>query len=379
MTTEAAGGGGGGGLGVKLLAAANVTIPAMFMFGDSIVDTGNNNDNLKTPARCNFPPYGRDFRGGIPTGRYSNGKVPSDFIAEELGIKELLPAYLDPNLALNDLLTGVSFAVGATGYDPMTAKVVAVTTLSDQLLQFEEYIGKLKGIVGEDRANSILANSLFFVVASSNDLANTYFVTGIRKLEYDVPSYTDLMLNLASDFASDVTLKHIKSDRCQNYIIVISVKACNFDLFDFLCCEKGLYALGARRIGVFGAPPIGCLPSQRTLGGGMLRDCVEKPNQAAMLFNSKLSAELDDLNKNLPNSNLVYMLTSTTLYSISSSTLLITALKLRIKGVAGVGSWRCLYFAMHSSQRLVLMTLIMCFGTVTIPLKPHTKSLSRNS
>lgn len=80
MTTEAAGGGGGGGLGVKLLAAANVTIPAVFMFGDSIVDTGNNNDNLKTPARCNFPPYGRDFQGGIPTGRYSNGKVPSDFI-----------------------------------------------------------------------------------------------------------------------------------------------------------------------------------------------------------------------------------------------------------------------------------------------------------
>lgn len=81
MTTEAAGGGGGGGgLDVKLLAAANVTIPAVFMFGDSIVDTGNNNDNLKTPARCNFPPYGRDFQGGIPTGRYSNGKVPSDFI-----------------------------------------------------------------------------------------------------------------------------------------------------------------------------------------------------------------------------------------------------------------------------------------------------------
>lgn len=46
------------------------------------------------------------------------------FSAEELGIKELLPAYLDPNLAPNDLLTGVSFAVGATGYDPMTAKVV---------------------------------------------------------------------------------------------------------------------------------------------------------------------------------------------------------------------------------------------------------------
>ncbi|KAM0967620.1 hypothetical protein FF1_016132 [Malus domestica] len=178
----------------------NATIPAVFMFGDSIVDTGNNNVNLKTPARCNFPPYGREFEGGISTGRYSNGKVPSDLVVEKLGIKELLPAYLDPNLHPNDLLTGVSFAVGATGYDPITAQIVAVTPLSNQLRQFEEYIRKLKGIVGEERANFILANSLCFVVASSNDIANTYFVAGVRKLEYDVPSYTDLMLNHASDF-----------------------------------------------------------------------------------------------------------------------------------------------------------------------------------
>lgn len=54
--------------------------------------------------------------------------------------------------------------------------------------------------MGEERANFIVANSLCFVVASSNDIANTYFVAGVRKLEYDVPSYTDLMLNHASDF-----------------------------------------------------------------------------------------------------------------------------------------------------------------------------------
>lgn len=57
----------------------NVTIPAVIVFGDSIVDAGNNN-NLKTPAKCNFPPYGRDFMGGVSTGRFSNGKVPSDLI-----------------------------------------------------------------------------------------------------------------------------------------------------------------------------------------------------------------------------------------------------------------------------------------------------------
>jgi hypothetical protein len=35
----------------------NVSVPAVLVFGDSIVDTGNNNNNLRTTARCNFPPY----------------------------------------------------------------------------------------------------------------------------------------------------------------------------------------------------------------------------------------------------------------------------------------------------------------------------------
>ncbi|KAL2895406.1 GDSL esterase/lipase EXL3, partial [Bienertia sinuspersici] len=52
-----------------------------------------------------------------------------------------------------------------------------------------------------------------------------------------------------------------------------------------------LYNLGARRIGVFSTPPIGCVPSQRTVGGGILRECAENYNQACQLFNSKLSFE----------------------------------------------------------------------------------------
>ena len=54
-------------------------VPAVFVFGDSIVDTGNNN-HINTLIKCNFPPYGKDFQGGKPTGRFSNGSVPSDFI-----------------------------------------------------------------------------------------------------------------------------------------------------------------------------------------------------------------------------------------------------------------------------------------------------------
>lgn len=53
--------------------------PAVFSFGDSILDTGNNN-GLATLTKCNFLPYGRDFQGGVPTGRFCNGKVPSDLL-----------------------------------------------------------------------------------------------------------------------------------------------------------------------------------------------------------------------------------------------------------------------------------------------------------
>lgn len=54
-------------------------VPAVIVFGDSIVDPGNNNV-IKTIVKCNFPPYGVDFVGHKPTGRFCNGKIPTDFI-----------------------------------------------------------------------------------------------------------------------------------------------------------------------------------------------------------------------------------------------------------------------------------------------------------
>lgn len=53
-------------------------VPALIMFGDSIVDVGNNN-NLLSIVKSNFPPYGRDFTNQTPTGRFCNGKLAVDF------------------------------------------------------------------------------------------------------------------------------------------------------------------------------------------------------------------------------------------------------------------------------------------------------------
>ncbi|XP_057975463.1 GDSL esterase/lipase EXL3-like [Malania oleifera] len=248
---------------------SNVTIPAVFAFGDSILDAGNN-DYITTLVKCNFPPYGRDFFGGRASGRFSNGKVPSDIMVEELRIKQLLPAYLDPNLKAADLLTGVNFASGGAGYDSLTSELVSAISLRDQLDMFKQYKVKLKEVVGEARASTILTNSLFLVVAGSDDIANTYFSTPVRRLVYDIPSYTDLMAHSAFAFLQE------------------------------------LFELGARRIGVVGVPPVGCLPSQRTLAGGANRHCAEQYNQAAELFNTKLLALLDFLNKILPQTKVAY-------------------------------------------------------------------------
>ncbi|MCL7041539.1 hypothetical protein MKW94_025025 [Papaver nudicaule] len=250
----------------------NIRVPAILVFGDSIVDPGNNN-NMVTLAKSNFLPYGKDFMGGIPTGRFSNGRIPTDLIVQALGIKDLLPAYNDPSLGPADLLTGVSFASGAAGYDPLTAKLASAISLEQQMDMFKEYMGKVTAIGGEDKAKSILSESVYLVVAGSDDLANTYYASRLR-INYDIPAYTDLMVEGASSFV------------------------------------QGLYDMGARRIGVLGTPPIGCLPSQRTLAGGKARKCVKSYNQAhwrSQLFNSKLTSALDKLTSKFVHGRAVYV------------------------------------------------------------------------
>ena len=55
-------------------------VPAMFVFGDSLVDDGNNNF-IPSLARSNFAPYGIDFPLG-PTGRFCNGRTVLDLVGK---------------------------------------------------------------------------------------------------------------------------------------------------------------------------------------------------------------------------------------------------------------------------------------------------------
>ena len=127
-------------------------VPALNIFGDSVVDVGNNN-GLYTLVKANFPPYGRDFVHHRPTGRFCNGKLATDFTgkipqepqsyssssyffnepyvfacfisctAEFLGFTSYPPAYLSQEATGKKLLTGANFASASSGFYDSTAQL----------------------------------------------------------------------------------------------------------------------------------------------------------------------------------------------------------------------------------------------------------------
>jgi hypothetical protein len=103
--------------------AARVT--ALIVFGDSTVDAGNNNV-IPTVARSNFPPYGRNFPPeGRASGRFSDGRLATDFYSEALGLgRAFVPAYLDPHYGIRDFAIGVCFASAGSGLDVATSRVL---------------------------------------------------------------------------------------------------------------------------------------------------------------------------------------------------------------------------------------------------------------
>ncbi|MFS7904681.1 putative triacylglycerol lipase [Helianthus anomalus] len=101
-----------------LLANCDPQVPCYFIFGDSLMDNGNNN-HLLTQAKVNFPPYGIDFPDG-PTGRFTNGRNTADVIAQLLGFDKFIPPFAIAKGG--EILTGVNYASGAAGIRAETAE-----------------------------------------------------------------------------------------------------------------------------------------------------------------------------------------------------------------------------------------------------------------
>uniref|UniRef100_A0A0A9BGF3 Uncharacterized protein n=1 Tax=Arundo donax TaxID=35708 RepID=A0A0A9BGF3_ARUDO len=244
-------------------------VPAIIVFGDSTVDAGNNNF-IPTVAKGNFPPYGRDFNGGVATGRFSNGRLVTDFLSEAFGLPPSVPAYLDTSYTIDQLATGVSFASGGTGLDALTAKIASVIPLSQQLEYFKGYTEKLRLAKGESVANEIITEALYIFSIGTNDFIVNYFVLPIRPAQYTAPEYVTYLVGLADD------------------------------------AVRAAYDLGARKIEFTGLAPFGCMPSARTLNREEPGECNEEYNQVAMRFNAELKEAIGKLNDDLAGAHVVY-------------------------------------------------------------------------
>ncbi|KAJ4978578.1 hypothetical protein NE237_009358 [Protea cynaroides] len=186
-------------------ASALPKFTALLIFGDSTVDTGNNNF-IPTIVKGNHLPYGQDFPGHNLTGRFSNGRLVPDLLASALGIKEFIPPFLDPHLSDKEILTGVSFASAGSGFDDLTSLASKVLTMSQQLQYFKEYIERLKRIVGEQQANDIVNGSLVMICAGTNDFLRNYYDQPKRTEQFNISGYQDFVLQNLQNFTK-ITLK----------------------------------------------------------------------------------------------------------------------------------------------------------------------------
>ncbi|KAK1572168.1 hypothetical protein Q3G72_028462 [Acer saccharum] len=247
----------------------------ILIFGDSTMDTGNNN-YITTLTKANHPPYGQNFPGHIPTGRFSDGKLVPDFIASTLRIKEAVPPFLQPNLSDHELLSGVTFASAGSGWDELTTLATSAIPISMQTDMFKDYIRRVKRIVGDDqeKARKIISGSLVVISAGTNDFGLNFYGIPTRRFQFiTISAYQDFLL-----------------DKLQSFV-------------------KELHELGCRTMVIAGLPPMGCLPVLQFIAkfqNPFNRKCLENENSDARLYNDKLSKSINHLQALLRSSEIVY-------------------------------------------------------------------------
>ncbi|KAJ0018273.1 hypothetical protein Pint_10163 [Pistacia integerrima] len=175
--------GGGGGGGEPL-------VPCYFIFGDSLVDSGNNN-NLATHAKADYTPFGIDFPNG-PTGRFTNGRTTVDFIAEKLGFPHFIPSFATAN--------GSEILRGGDRIN-----------LKKQLKHHKITVSRIARILGSNEsANQHLQKCLYSVEMGSNDYINNYFLPQFYNTSklYNPEQYATV---LADQFSRKLTMNSATS------------------------------------------------------------------------------------------------------------------------------------------------------------------------
>ncbi|CAM8885796.1 unnamed protein product [Rhodiola kirilowii] len=246
---------------------AQPQVPGYFIFGDSLVDNGNNN-NIASLAMANYLPYGIDFPSG-PTGRFSNGKTTIDAISELLGFPNYIPPFAKARG--RDVLQGVNYASAAAG---IRTKQGGRTPFSGQFRNYQTTVTQITSILGSAQAAADhLSRCIFSIGLGSNDYLNNYFMPLVysSSRRYTPDQWADLLIQQYS----------------QNL--------------------RTIYNYGARKFVLIGVGQVGCSPSvlaQRSPDG---KTCVAEVNNANKIFNTKLKSLVDQYNSNFTDAKFIYI------------------------------------------------------------------------
>uniref|UniRef100_A0A6N2MHW0 SGNH hydrolase-type esterase domain-containing protein n=1 Tax=Salix viminalis TaxID=40686 RepID=A0A6N2MHW0_SALVM len=128
----------------------------LFVFGDSYVDTGNSRKSLATSWKV---PYGITFPGK-PAGRFSDGRVLTDFLAKSIGIKSPISYRWRKVAGIEHWKNGMNFAY---------------TLLPDNMTQIDFF----QDIIHEKfYSGSDLHSSVALVSVAGNDYSNYIATNG---------------------------------------------------------------------------------------------------------------------------------------------------------------------------------------------------------
>ncbi|CAL1400766.1 unnamed protein product [Linum trigynum] len=262
-------------LGLALLlqqhCATAQQVPCYFIFGDSLVDNGNNNQ-LQSLARADYMPYGIDFPGG-PTGRFSNGKTTVDVIAEQLGFNGYIPPYVSARGQA--VLRGVNYASAAAGIREETGRQLGGRiSFSGQVRNYQNTVRQVVSLLGSEAAAANLLNKCIYSIGlGSNDYLNNYFMPQLY--------------NTGRQF----TPEQYANDLIQRYTQQLQI----------------MYNYGARKFALIGVGQIGCSPSELAQNSPDGRTCVQRINAANSIFNDKLRSLVDRFNGNTPDAKFIYI------------------------------------------------------------------------
>ncbi|KAL3520869.1 hypothetical protein ACH5RR_019018 [Cinchona calisaya] len=219
----------------------------LFVFGDSYADTGN--WPKSTAAICWKNPYGMTFPGK-PSGRFSDGRILTDYLASFLGTSSPMPYNNWLKISEESKLEyqyGLNFAHGGTGVFTTLVNGPNMTTqinVFQQLVQEEEVY-----------SSQNMSSSFALVSVAGNDYAAYLAKSGTTE---DLPAFTkSIMSQLILDL-------------------------------------QRIHGLGVRKVGITAMPPLGCLPQMSASISH--KNCSETGNSLAKFHNQVLQENIEKLN-----------------------------------------------------------------------------------